>query len=45
MVRVVAREDVQWNRPLFKAPPLNVKPPVDGAAPFKTPSATGNLAR
>ena len=28
MVHVVAREDVQWNRKLFKAPPLNVKPPV-----------------
>lgn len=21
-VRAVAREDVQWNRPIFKAPPL-----------------------
>jgi hypothetical protein len=21
-VRTVAREDVQWNRPIFKAPPL-----------------------
>ena len=23
-VRVVAREDVQWNRPIFKAPPLEL---------------------
>lgn len=26
LVRVVAREDVQWNRPMFKAPPLEVSP-------------------
>jgi hypothetical protein len=24
MVRTVAREDVQWNRPIFKAPPLDL---------------------
>lgn len=24
VVRVVEREDVQWNRPIFKAPPLEV---------------------
>lgn len=23
-VRTVAREDVQWNRPVFKAPPLEL---------------------
>lgn len=34
MVRVLPREDVQWNRKLFKAPPLNVPPPVAGPAPF-----------
>lgn len=27
MVRVVSRSDVTWNRPVFKAPPLNVAPP------------------
>ena len=27
MVRSVAREDVQWNRPIFKAPPLDVLVP------------------
>ncbi len=27
MVRVVARSDVMWDRPLFKAPPLVIKPP------------------
>jgi hypothetical protein len=25
-IRVVAREDVQWNRPVFKAPPLQLDP-------------------
>ncbi len=28
IVRVIAREDVVWNRPVFKAPPLNVVPPL-----------------
>lgn len=28
MVRVFEREDVLWNRPVFKAPPLNVVIPV-----------------
>jgi hypothetical protein len=35
LVRMIAREDVewsQWNRPLFKAPPLNVQPPVADVA-------------
>lgn len=27
IVRHMAREDVTWNRPVFKAPPLNVVPP------------------
>lgn len=27
IVRVVTREDVQWNRPIFKAPPLFVRLP------------------
>lgn len=27
IVRHLAREDVMWNRPVFKAPPLNVVPP------------------
>lgn len=31
-VRMVAREDVQWNRPIFKAPPLDVLPPLDDVA-------------
>ena len=26
-VRVVSRADVTWNRPVFKAPPLEVVPP------------------
>lgn len=28
IVRVLNREDIQWNRPLFKAPPLEIIPPV-----------------
>jgi hypothetical protein len=28
MVRVVSREDVLWDRPVFKAPPLVVRAPV-----------------
>lgn len=36
LVRTIARGDAewsQWNRPLFKAPPLNVTPPqVDVAS-------------
>jgi hypothetical protein len=31
IVRVLTREDVLWNRPIFRAPPLNVKLP---SAPF-----------
>ena len=26
MVRSVTREDVLWNRPIFKAPPLELNP-------------------
>jgi hypothetical protein len=29
-VRVVARKDVQWNRPVFKAPSLPTPQGVDG---------------
>lgn len=32
IVRVLNREDIQWNRPLFRAPPLNVAPPVKDIA-------------
>jgi hypothetical protein len=28
IVRVLAREDLTWNRPVFKAPPLTVVPPI-----------------
>jgi hypothetical protein len=34
LVRVVAREEVQWNRPVFKAPPLKVPPPASVVGPF-----------
>lgn len=32
IVRVLNRDDIQWNRPLFRAPPINVVPPVDDIA-------------
>jgi hypothetical protein len=28
LVRVLTREEIHWNRPVFKAPPLVVKPPT-----------------
>ena len=28
IVRLVAREDMLWDRPIFKAPPLKVNPPL-----------------
>lgn len=28
LVRVLTRDDLHWNRPVFKAPPLNVQPPL-----------------
>jgi hypothetical protein len=31
-VRHVSREDVIWNRPVFKAPPLDVRPPLEDVA-------------
>jgi hypothetical protein len=34
LVRVITREDVMWNRPVFKAPPLAVQPPVFDAQRF-----------
>jgi hypothetical protein len=33
-VRVVARKDVQWNRPVFKAPALPIPKQVDSDPPF-----------
>ena len=33
-VRVVARKDVQWNRPVFKAPSLATPKQVDSDPPF-----------
>ena len=34
LVRVLSREDVMWNRRIFRAPPLNVRPPVFDASEF-----------
>ena len=33
-VRVVARKDVQWNRPVFKAPSLPMPKQMGGDLPF-----------
>ena len=33
-VRVVARKDVQWNRPVFKAPALPIPQQAGGDLPF-----------
>jgi hypothetical protein len=33
-VRVVTRKDVQWNRPIFKAPSLPTPQPVGSDLPF-----------
>ncbi|MBC7366989.1 MAG: hypothetical protein H7343_09305 [Undibacterium sp.] len=27
IVQIVTREDVMWNRPIFRAPPLQIAPP------------------
>lgn len=43
IVQVVTREDMLWNRPIFRAPPLKVAPPVLDPTVFSiTPPA--NLA-
>jgi hypothetical protein len=34
MVNTVGNGDVFWNRPLFKAPPLDVQVPESEIAPF-----------
>jgi hypothetical protein len=34
MVRTVTREDVMWNRPIFKAPPLELRPQTFDARIF-----------
>jgi len=47
MVRVMRREDVLWSRPIFKAPPLNVKPPVAplAVAPVVPRKASGSATK
>jgi hypothetical protein len=34
LVRVLTREEIHWNRPLFKAPPLEVQPPTKDVMSF-----------
>jgi len=36
--RSVLREDVQWSRPLFRAPPLRVDPPTPDLLDFSSQS-------
>ena len=43
IVRAVAREDVLWNRPVFKAPPLVVFFPSPRREPPRRPAAGGTL--
>jgi hypothetical protein len=42
VVRVVAREDVGWDRPLFRAPPLEVYP-IFGARSLGDAESAGDL--
>jgi hypothetical protein len=46
IVRVLAREDMLWDRPIFKAPPLQVVPPVADLAELaravRKPEALGS---
>jgi hypothetical protein len=46
IVHVVTREDVMWDRPVFKAPPLKVVPPVADLAELaravRKPGALGS---
>ncbi len=44
LVRTLAREDVTWNRKLFKAPPLNVQPPAAKLPTTTTFTATPRKA-
>ena len=45
LVRVIAREDVQWNRPVFKAPPLQVRPPLADVAALAADLIRRNVPR
>lgn len=45
IVRTVTARDVLWNRPLFKAPPLRVKPPVPDAKDFAEAGTVSSLPR
>jgi len=46
IVRVLEREDMMWDRPIFKAPPLQVVPPLADLAELaravRKPEALGN---
>jgi len=44
LVRVVSREDAMWNRPIFRAPPLKVQPPVFDASIFAADLRRDDLA-
>lgn len=34
MVRVIERAEIHWNRPVFKAPPLDIAPPISDLVSF-----------
>jgi hypothetical protein len=45
IVQMVTREDMTWNRPIFRAPPLRVEPPVVDATAFPFPAALIQLSQ
>ena len=45
IVRVVTASDVQWNRRVFRAPPLDVQPPLDDVAAWLVSQRTLPLDR
>ena len=44
IVQMVTREDMMWNRPVFRAPPLQVAPPEVNSETFNI-LATSVVAR
>jgi hypothetical protein len=43
IIRKITREDVLWNRPVFKAPPLVVRLPVPSPSEFNS-FTTGQMS-
>jgi hypothetical protein len=45
IVRNVAAQHLTWNRPIFKAPPLQVEPPIADVASFTAELSLSKLGR